>query len=78
MCLPPASVAELKAEATRIEMEAELECQSNARGAEINFLREQNDLEVTRARELCGIEVRDDEMDVCRCIMYMYVYVLAI
>lgn len=50
-------LAELKAEAARIEMEAELDCQSKAREAEIDFVREQNDLEVTRARELCGIEV---------------------
>lgn len=51
-------VAELKAEAARIEHEAELECQARAREAEIQFLREQNELETGRARELGGIEVK--------------------
>jgi major vault protein len=50
-------LAELKAEAIRIETNADLECQQNAREAEIQFLREQNDLEISKARELGLIEV---------------------
>lgn len=50
-------MAELKAEAARIEHETELDCQSQARGAEINFIREQNELEVSKAKELSIIEV---------------------
>lgn len=51
-------MAELKAEAVRIETGTEFECQKNAREAEIQFLREQNELEITKARELGSIEVR--------------------
>jgi major vault protein len=51
-------VAELKAEAARIEHETDLDCQSQAREAEINFIREQNELEVSKAKELSVIEVR--------------------
>lgn len=50
-------MAELKAEAARIEHETELDCQSQAREAEINFIREQNELEVSKAKELSIIEV---------------------
>lgn len=51
------AVAELKAEAARIEHETELQCQTQAREAEINFIREQNELEVSKAKELSVIEV---------------------
>lgn len=51
------TVAELKAEAARIEMTTELECQKNTREAEIQFLREQNELEISKAKELGSIEV---------------------
>lgn len=51
-------MAELKAEAARIEHETDLDCQSQAREAEINFIREQNELEVSKAKELSIIEVR--------------------
>lgn len=50
-------VAELRAEAARIESEAELECQTQAREGEIKFIREQNGLEVAKAKELSRIEV---------------------
>lgn len=55
LCL---AVAELKAEAVRIETGMELECQNNAREAEIQFLREQNELEIGKAKQLGSIEVR--------------------
>ncbi len=51
-------VAELKAEAARVESEADLGCQTQAREAEVTFIREQNQLEVTKAKELSNIEVR--------------------
>ena len=51
------TVAELKAEASRIEHETTLECQTQAREAEINFIREQNELEIVKAKELSAIEV---------------------
>ena len=73
-------VAKLKAEATRIEMEAELTCQTKVsilliiqscynlppslllflqmQEAEVQFLREQNELQVKRAKDLSNIEVR--------------------
>ena len=51
------AVAELKAEAARIESESELECQTQAREAEVAFLREQNQLEVTKAAALSSVEV---------------------
>lgn len=50
-------MAELKAEAARIEHETELECQTQAREAEINFIREQNELEISKAKDLSTIEV---------------------
>ena len=50
-------MAELKAEAARVEMEAELERQRGSREAEIKFLYEQNTLEISKARELGKIEV---------------------
>lgn len=53
------TVAELKAEAARIEMTTELECQKNVREAEIQFLREQNELEISKTKELGNIEVLD-------------------
>ena len=53
------AVAELKAEAARVETDTELECQTRAREAEIEFRREQNQLETSRARELGRIEVRE-------------------
>ena len=52
------TVAELKAEASKIEHETELECLTNAREAEIMFNREQNELEVSKAKQLSSIEVR--------------------
>ena len=52
------TVAELKAEAVRVETGAELECQTNVREAEIQFMREQNELEIGKARELGSIEVQ--------------------
>ncbi len=51
-------MAELKAEAARVESEADLDCQAQAREAEVGFTREQNLLEVTKAKELSNIEVR--------------------
>lgn len=51
------SVAELKADAARIELETELECQTQSQEAEIQFLREQNELEILKAKELSSIEV---------------------
>ena len=51
------SVAELKAEAARIELETELACQTQSQEAEIQFLREQNELEILKAKELSNIEV---------------------
>ena len=51
------AVAELKAEAVRVESEAELDCQTNAREGEIAFVREQNDLEIHKAKSLSNIEV---------------------
>ena len=57
-------MAELKAEAARIEHETELDCQSHAREAEINFIREQNELEVSKAKQLSIIEVYTCRMGV--------------
>ena len=48
--------ARLKAEATRIEAEAELSRLKLAREAEIKFLREQNELEISRKSEMSRIE----------------------
>ena len=53
------AVAELKAEAASIETNAELDCQTRAREAEIQFLKEQNELETSKARELGKIEVSE-------------------
>jgi len=50
-------LAELKAEAARIEMETELECRTQSQEAEIKFVREQNELEIQKAKELSSIEV---------------------
>ncbi|XP_019849374.1 PREDICTED: major vault protein-like isoform X2 [Amphimedon queenslandica] len=50
-------LAKLKAEATRIEMEAELTCQTKMQEAEVQFLREQNELQIKRAKDLSKIEV---------------------
>ena len=52
-----AIVAELKAEAVRIESETELECQVEAREAEVSFIREQNELEIEKAKALTQVEV---------------------
>ena len=54
-------MAELKAEAARIEHETELDCQTHAREAEIKFIREQNELEISKAKELSTIEVRSGQ-----------------
>lgn len=51
------AVAELKAEAAHIESQTELECQTLAREAENAFLREQNNLEVSKAKALSKVEV---------------------
>lgn len=50
-------MAELKAEAVRIESETELECQTQAREAEISFVREQNNLLVSKSKALSKVEV---------------------
>ncbi len=60
MSLSPFPVAELRAEAARVENEAELSCQSQAREAEVSFIREQNQLEIAKAKELSDIEVRSN------------------
>ena len=57
MAISYPTVAELKAEAAHIQHETELECQTQAREAEIKFIREQNELEISRAKELSAIEV---------------------
>ncbi len=49
-------IARLKAEATRIEAEAELSRLKLAREAEIKFLREQNELEIEKKSEMSRIE----------------------
>ena len=38
-------------------METELACQTQSQEAEIQFLREQNELEILKAKELSNIEV---------------------
>ena len=48
--------AKLKVEAARIESDAELERLLKARDAEINFLTEQNRLELSKAQEMSSIE----------------------
>lgn len=58
-------MAELRAEAARIESEAELDCQIQAREAEISFLREQNDLHVSKAKALGEVEVRTRYFSTC-------------
>ena len=40
-----------------MESEADLECQTQARESEVAFIREQNQLEILKAKELSGIEV---------------------
>ena len=50
-------MAELKAEAARLELDTELDCQQLAREAEIHFICQQNELEVAKARQLGAIEV---------------------
>ncbi len=49
-------IARLKAEATRIEAEAELSRLKLAREAEIKFVREQNELEIEKKGEMSRIE----------------------
>ena len=51
------AVAELKANAAQIESETQLECLVQAKDAEIAYLREQNELEVAKAKALSIIEV---------------------
>ncbi len=51
------SVAELRAKAALIQSETELDCEIQAREAEIAFLREQNDLELQKSEALTGVEV---------------------
>lgn len=41
-----------------IESEAELDCQAQAREAELAFMKEQNRLEVSKATALSKVEVR--------------------
>ena len=48
--------AKLKVEASRIESDAELERLLKAREVEINFLTEQNRLELSKAHEMSSIE----------------------
>ncbi|XP_013772610.1 major vault protein-like [Limulus polyphemus] len=50
--------AKLKAEAMKIEAETELERLTQARTAEIHYLREQNRLEVLKAQEITDIETQ--------------------
>ncbi|XP_065921043.1 major vault protein-like [Dysidea avara] len=50
-------LAELKAEAAKIELDQELESQEQMQTAEVAFQREQNELEIARAKELSTIEV---------------------
>jgi major vault protein len=49
-------IARLKAEATRIEAEAELSRLKLAREAEIKFVREQNELEISKKSDMSKIE----------------------
>ncbi|XP_065830382.1 major vault protein-like isoform X2 [Oscarella lobularis] len=48
--------AKLKAEASKIEAESELDRLTSAREAETKYIREQNDLEINKSREMAGIE----------------------
>lgn len=48
--------ARLKAQAAKIEAESELQRLTSARTAELKYLGEQNELEITKAKELAGIE----------------------
>ena len=41
-------------------METELECRTESQEAEITFVREQNELEIQKAKELSSIEVCGD------------------
>ena len=50
------SIARLKAEATRIEAEAELSRLRLSREAEMKFLREQNELEIDKRSQMSQIE----------------------
>jgi major vault protein len=50
-------IAQLKAEANRIELECELESQEKMQKGELEFLRQMNELEIEKARELGQVEV---------------------
>ena len=49
--------AKLKAEAMKIKAVSELECLSGTRKAEMNFVKEQNNMEINKARAMSEIEV---------------------
>ena len=49
--------AKLKAEAMKIEPTSELERLTLAREAEMNFVKEQNNMDITKARDMLEIEV---------------------
>lgn len=50
--------AELRAQAARIEAESELERLTNARRAELDFIRSQNELELVRSKEAAEIQLQ--------------------
>ncbi len=50
--------AKLKAQATKIEAESDLERLTNSRGAEMKYCKEQNEMEINKSREFCDIEVQ--------------------
>jgi len=54
----------LKAEATRIEAEAELSRLKLAREAEVKFIREQNELEITKKGDLSRIDTEKFKLQV--------------
>ena len=57
-------IARLKAEATRIEAEAELSRLKLAREAEIKFLREQTELEISKKSDMSRIETEKFKLQV--------------
>ncbi len=57
-------IARLKAQATKIEAEAELSRLKLAREAEIKFLREQNELEINKKSEMSTIETEKFKLQV--------------
>ena len=58
------SIARLKAEATRIEAEADLSRLKLAREAEIKFLHEQNELEISKKSDMSRIETEKFKLQV--------------